>query len=81
MPRVFTLLDSNNLLTHYDKGKELRLACNASSYGSGVVIPHVMKDGTERPVAYAPRPLSAAERNYAQVEKEALAIDFFFVKN
>ena len=60
-------LSSDALLVHYDAKRDLRLPCDASSY----VISHVMDDGQERPIAFASRTLSASEKNYAQVEKEA----------
>ena len=61
---------------HYDGNRELRLACDASSYGIGAVISHVMDDGQERPIAYASRTLRSSESNYVQIEREALSIDF-----
>ena len=46
-------LTSDALLVHYDGNRELKLACDASSYGVGAVISHVMDDGQERPIAHA----------------------------
>ena len=66
-------LSSKPVLVHYDSSLPLKLACDASPYGVGAVISHIMPSGEERPIAYRSRNL---ERNHAQVEKEALAIMF-----
>ena len=69
-------LSAKPVLVHYDSTLPLKLACDASPYGVGAVISHVMPTGEEKPIAFGSRTLSKAERNYAQVEKEALAIIF-----
>ena len=70
---VKKLLTDCKTLAHYDPSKPLTLACDASPEGVGCVLSHVFPEG-ERPIAYASRTLSSAEKNYCQLEKEGLAI-------
>ena len=70
------LLTSSNLLVHFDPSLPIVLACDASQYGIGAVLAHKMSDGSERPVGYVSRTLNDAEKNYAQLEKEGLALVF-----
>ena len=65
---------------HYDPKRQLVLTCNASPFGIGAVLAHIMDDGSERPVGYASRTLSQAEKGYSQLDKEALAIVFGVTK-
>ena len=74
--RAKQALLSSNALVHYNPSLPLKLAGDASAYGVGAVISHVMEDGSERAIAFASRTLSPSEQNYAQLEKEALSLVF-----
>ena len=69
-------LTSAEVLAHYDPMLPISLAADASAYGVGAVISHTFPDGSERPIAFASRTLTTSEKNYAQLEKEALSLVF-----
>ena len=56
------VLTSSTVLTYFDPTKPIKLAADASAYGTGAVIAHVLPDGSERPIAFASRTLSASEK-------------------
>ena len=67
-------LQADTLLVHYNEDLPLVLARDASPQGIGAVLSHIMPDGAEKPIAYASRTLTKAEKNYSQLEKEGLAV-------
>lgn len=59
------------VLRYFNCNQPITIQCDASSTGLGSVL---LQDG--KPVAFASRTLTPAETNYAQIEKETLAILF-----
>ncbi|KAK3706239.1 hypothetical protein QZH41_000395, partial [Actinostola sp. cb2023] len=66
------LLTTAPLLKYFDPKDEIELQCDASEKGLGAAC--LMQRG--QPVAYASRSLTQTEQQYAQIEKEMLAIVF-----
>ena len=67
--RAKELVASDQVLTHYDPDLPIRIASDASPYGIGTVVSHVMKNGTERPIAFGSRSLTKTEQKYSQIDK------------
>lgn len=46
------MLKSAKVLSHYRADRNLVLACDASPYGVGAVLSHVMEEGSEKPLGF-----------------------------
>lgn len=62
------------LLEHYDPSKTLIVAVDACTTGIGAVLFQRDSHGHERAVYHMAQSLTDAQRNYSQLEKEALAL-------
>ncbi|KRZ02117.1 Uncharacterized protein T4B_11270 [Trichinella pseudospiralis] len=71
--RIKRLLNSSFLLTHCQPAWPIALAANASNEGIGAVVNHRLRDGTVKVIAHVSKMHNAAQSNYGQIEKQALA--------
>lgn len=71
LDKVKAYLMQAPVLQFYDQTKPLTIHCYASKDGLGACL---LQEG--RPLSYASRALTDPEKNYAQIEKELLAIVF-----
>ena len=69
--KVKEALALSPVLGYYDAKKELTLQVDASSTGLGAAL---IQEG--QPIAYASKALTPTQQNYAQIEKELLAVVF-----
>ena len=68
---------SKFLLTTYDPNLHLGLACDASSVRVGALLFHTNPDDSEQPTySLCLKSFTSAEKNYSQIEQEALSIIF-----
>ena len=64
-------LSESSCLVYFDVSEEVVIQVDSSKHGIGAVL---LQEG--RPVEYASRALTSSERNWAQIEKEALSVLF-----
>ena len=71
LEKIKTALTANPVLSYYDVTKDVTIQTDASQSGIGSCL---LQNG--HVIAYASRSMTDAEKNYAQIEKELLAVLF-----
>ena len=71
---IKTALSKPTVLTAYNIAAELKVSADASSHSLGAALLQRQSSSHWQPVCYASRSMTSAEVNYAQIEKEALAL-------
>lgn len=73
--QIKSLLIQSPVLKAFNGAEEIVIQCDSSKDGLGACL---LQNG--QPVSFASRSLTNSEKNYAQIEKEILAIVFSFQK-
>ena len=71
LSKIKEVISSAPVLCYFDPSKTSTIQADASRHGLGACL---LQQG--KPIAYASRSLTSSESNYAQIEKELLAIVF-----
>ena len=61
---------------HFDPQLPVVVEADASPYGIGACLSHILPNESRRPVFFVSQALTSAERSYSQADKEGLAIVF-----
>ena len=72
--KLKALVTAAPVFAFYSPRARTVVSADASSFGIGAVLLQVQEDGRKAPVMYISRALTPTEQNYAQIEKEALAM-------
>ena len=71
---------SDRVLMPFNPELPVQLACDASPTGIAGVLSHLVDGTKKRLIVFASRSLTAAEKNYSQLDREAIAI-FYAVQH
>lgn len=77
---VKKMIASEKVLVHYDPNLLVKLICDGSQRGIGAAIFHTMKNGEDKPIAFASKKLTPAQSKYSTIDREAMTIYFGVVK-
>ncbi|GFR61087.1 polyprotein [Elysia marginata] len=75
------VLSSDKVLMHFNPKKEIFVVCDAFPTGVGAILSQLDDNGEKKPVIFASRALSDAERKYSQIDREGLALVFAVKKS
>ena len=67
---------SDKVLAHFNPNYKTVITCDGSPYGVGAILSQIDEEGVEKPVCYASKTLTKAEKNYSQTDREGLSVIF-----